>query len=293
MDMVGRHRNTWIDYLKAFAIYLVIVGHMMTNCMSKGSELKVTGIIYFIHIPLFLIISGYLVKDKRIDSNFWKGLIKRFLVPYTVWTMILTTFYQGFTHLMHDGLFANMQIYFNNWCHSFLWFIKAYLVTYILWQSLQRFSCWWRLGVGTVGLVIVNILTLESKSLSELSSLSLYSYTLFGIGACVGKNVDRIKVYWLVFLALSFFLCLPFATPANNYFECSFSHMVQFGSWHVFFIRFIAGSCFSVVLISLGRIRRKIPPHTHTIQLHNLTRNRQTYIANIHVEVVACRGSIE
>lgn len=37
-----KHHNPWIDYLKAFAIYLVIVGHMMTNCMNKWAELKVT-----------------------------------------------------------------------------------------------------------------------------------------------------------------------------------------------------------------------------------------------------------
>lgn len=262
-----KHRNPWIDYLKAFAIYLVIVGHMMTNCMSKGSELKVTGIIYFIHIPLFLIISGCLVKDKRIDRNFWIGLIKRFLVPYTVWTMILTTFYQGFSHLMHDGFLANIQIYFNNWCHSFLWFIKAYLITYILWQALQRMPCWWRLGIGTIVLVFVNILTLESKSLSELASLSLYSYTLFGIGACVGKYIDKINVYWLAIMTLSFFLCLPFATPANNYFECSFGHMVQFGSWHVFFIRFMAGTCFSFALISIGRLCKRYSPPIQNITI--------------------------
>lgn len=59
-----KQRNPWLDNLKAFAIYLVIVGHVLSNCMQNGGGNRVNSIIYFIHIPLFLVISGLLVKDK-------------------------------------------------------------------------------------------------------------------------------------------------------------------------------------------------------------------------------------
>ena len=29
-------RNPWLDNLKAFAIYLVIAGHVLANCMPNG-----------------------------------------------------------------------------------------------------------------------------------------------------------------------------------------------------------------------------------------------------------------
>lgn len=29
-------RNPWLDYLKAFAIYLVIASHVLSNCMPNG-----------------------------------------------------------------------------------------------------------------------------------------------------------------------------------------------------------------------------------------------------------------
>lgn len=270
MDIVVRKRNPWIDSLKAFAIYLVIVGHVLSNCMTNGAELRVTGIIYFIHIPLFLVISGILVKDKHIDCAFWIGLIKRFFVPYTVWTIVLTTFYLGVSHLIRDGIVANLNTYFGNWCHSFLWFIKAYLVSIILWQLLQKLSCVSRLVLGTALLFGINLLVQKCSALSEIASLSLYSYTLFGAGACVKKILNKINLYVVVLLVLCFLLCLPLATHEHNYFECSFSHMLRHGDWYVFIIRFVAGLSLSIALIKMGNICQITPPGWRNIGQNTL-----------------------
>lgn len=219
-----------------------------------GGANKINSIIYFVHIPLFLVISGGLVKDKTMCKRFWLGLVKRFVIPYTVWTIILTTFYLGFEHLLHDGIEANVYVYLNNWSHSFLWFIKAYLVTYILWQALQYFKhpCS-RLLVGSIILVLINLIVQGNMPLAEISSLSLYSYTLFGAGTWVKKYINKISIYNIVMLIICFLSCLPFATSQNNYFECSFSHMLQYGDWHIFIIRLVAGVCISIALIRVGR----------------------------------------
>lgn len=257
MKETANQRNPWIDILKAFAIYLVIVGHTLSNCIQNGGANKINSIIYFVHIPLFLVISGGLVKDKPMCKRFWLGLVKRFVIPYTVWTIILTTFYLGFEHLLHDGIEANVYVYLNNWCHSFLWFIKAYLVTYILWQILQyiKHPCC-RLLVGSIILVLINLIAQGNKPLAEIASLSLYSYTLFGAGTWVKKYINKINIYIIVMLLICFLLCLPFATSQNNYFECSFSHMLQYGDWHIFIIRLVAGICISIALIWVGHNRQ-------------------------------------
>lgn len=257
MKQTANQRNPWIDTLKAFAIYLVIVGHTLSNCIQNGGANKINSIIYFVHIPLFLVISGGLVKDKPMCKRFWLGLVKRFVIPYTVWTIILTTFYLGFEHLLHDGIEANVYVYLNNWCHSFLWFIKAYLVTYIMWQALQylKHPCC-RLLVGSIILVLINLIAQGNKPLAEIASLSLYSYTLFGAGTWVKKYINKINIYIIVMLLICFLLCLPFATSQNNYFECSFSHMLQYGDWHIFIIRLVAGICISIALIWVGHNRQ-------------------------------------
>ena len=62
-------RSSWMDLLKAFAIYLVILGHIINNCIKGGYYHPLIGVIYTIHIPLFLMISGYFVKDKVSSIN--------------------------------------------------------------------------------------------------------------------------------------------------------------------------------------------------------------------------------
>jgi fucose 4-O-acetylase-like acetyltransferase len=74
MKQTANQRNPWIDILKAFAIYLVIVGHTLSNCIQNGVANKINSIIYFVHIPLFLVISGGLVKDKPMCKRFWLEL---------------------------------------------------------------------------------------------------------------------------------------------------------------------------------------------------------------------------
>lgn len=76
-----KQRNPWLDTLKAFAIYLVILGHIINNCIINGYESRLCGILYFTHVPLFLVISGMLVKDKPINTNFLLNLLLRFVVP--------------------------------------------------------------------------------------------------------------------------------------------------------------------------------------------------------------------
>ena len=60
-----RERKYWIDYLKAIAIYLVILGHL-------PDELHIKWGIYLFHMPLFFIISGYLYKPRKVKDEIKK-----------------------------------------------------------------------------------------------------------------------------------------------------------------------------------------------------------------------------
>lgn len=243
-------RDPWLDYLKAFAIFLVILEHIIAY-MSGGPDSRFRGIISFTHIPLFLVISGILVKDKPMNLFFWKGVLSRFVLPYIVWTIILTTFFLGFKHLCNDGLVVNILAYVHNW-HTFFWFIKSYLFVYILWQALKTFDIWKRLLVGSIILIFLNwlIIRFENWGAGALfASLSLYTYTLFGAGACIKAYFHPVSKWHIMIALLIFAMCLPFATISNSYFETTFNDMVETGRYHIFFIRLIAGICISFALI--------------------------------------------
>ena len=92
-------RNKAVDYIKAFAIILVVLGHSIQY--GSGSYVKAhmfdnNYIIYFIysfHMPIFMIVSGYLYfysinryNTKQMIINKTKSLI----IPIFFWTILST-----------------------------------------------------------------------------------------------------------------------------------------------------------------------------------------------------------
>ena len=84
--MVLKQRINWIDWAKVFAIYLVVLGHLLSK---TGREGYIFNFIYSFHMPFFFFISGYLftVKENNFRS-FLKGSIRSLLVPYVLLNLI-------------------------------------------------------------------------------------------------------------------------------------------------------------------------------------------------------------
>lgn len=107
--MSSKH-EIWIDYIKVFACILVVLGHFFQS-MVKASILPDSSLyqwfdttIYYFHVPLFFICSGYLYqKYSCVDSiGAWKNnIIKKAIVlgiPYFVFsfaTWFLKTMFSG------------------------------------------------------------------------------------------------------------------------------------------------------------------------------------------------------
>jgi len=68
--MISKSRDLWVDYIKVYACVLVAVGHFFQSMVSAGI-MPQTGVydwfnttIYYYHVPLFFICSGYLHQKK-------------------------------------------------------------------------------------------------------------------------------------------------------------------------------------------------------------------------------------
>lgn len=83
-------RNPKIDQAKGLAIFLVVMGHVLNFCFygDNASNSFCYKIIYSFHMPLFMFISGMVVKDSCLNlKNIGMDLNKRFrtlLVPMLV-----------------------------------------------------------------------------------------------------------------------------------------------------------------------------------------------------------------
>ena len=93
-------RENWIDHIKIFACILVALGHFFQSMCSarildSGAVYQwFDRTIYYFHVPLFFICSGYLYQKYSKVNSFaeWKGhVLKKILalgVPYFVFSLI-------------------------------------------------------------------------------------------------------------------------------------------------------------------------------------------------------------
>lgn len=92
-----KERNLYLDVLKAICIILVVVGH----CIQYGSgkeyslgeffENPIFTCIYSFHMPLFMLISGYLFSCSLKNKTWYEVLYNRFLqliVPLFAWSVV-------------------------------------------------------------------------------------------------------------------------------------------------------------------------------------------------------------
>ena len=95
---MGRKRNQYLDVIKAICMILVVVGH----CLQYGSgddyfsearyfDNPVFAFIYSFHMPLFMLISGYLFAESLKNKKWNEVLLskaKQLLVPLLCWSTV-------------------------------------------------------------------------------------------------------------------------------------------------------------------------------------------------------------
>lgn len=75
LDTPSKQRITWIDATKAILFICVVIGH------STSSQI-LHGVIYTFHIPLFIILSGFTMKDPKTSEDIYKIFLKSFTSLY-------------------------------------------------------------------------------------------------------------------------------------------------------------------------------------------------------------------
>jgi len=109
-------REYWVDYVKVLACILVVLGHFFQS-MVKASILPDNNLyqwfnttIYYFHVPLFFICSGYLYQRySKVDSwKLWrKNVLKKLItlgVPYLVFSTLTWMLKTVFSNSVNDEI---------------------------------------------------------------------------------------------------------------------------------------------------------------------------------------------
>ena len=79
-------RDASIDLLKALAVSLVIVGHVIQYFVPNYDNSTLFRLIYSFHMPLFMVLSGYFARPGK--STDMKIKFERIFLPFVIWSLI-------------------------------------------------------------------------------------------------------------------------------------------------------------------------------------------------------------
>ena len=134
-----KERIYWVDYLKAFAMFLVVLGH---SGIDESSILK--SWIYGFHMPLFVFMSGYFISSPRPIIKELKKDFKTLVVPYLFFSLFLIPFYYVVQRLSGVHISSSMFTYIpsrllmDDYYHCGpIWFLGALLIIKVSFNSVQ------------------------------------------------------------------------------------------------------------------------------------------------------------
>ena len=207
-------RLEYIDCLKGFAIFLMVMGHFLSWTFAEGSNASgpavfVRTLIYSFHMPLFFFLSGYLVDKKNREwtiSYCFKLAKKRFV------------------SLVIPGLSFMALLYFRRNFWYFEWFLEVLFEIYIIFMFVQfvryRYlpkSLFFDIAVQIVAAAVLlvferNCPSMFAKFFSITRLAHFYPYFAFGflfckmgLNDCVLKKNFVITICFFVWAILFFF----------------------------------------------------------------------------------------
>ena len=196
--VIGGGRIPWIDTAKGLGVILVFWGHLLYGGSAIGGVINRA--IYSFHMPMFFILSGYVLKDDNCSIlSFIKAKFKRILLPALIF-YILT--YPIFVLEFVLGLDVDLSIksilyqtfYVTGRCayNDPIWFFICLFQVLCLWKLFR---------LKNAGLSTLLAVTLGCFICSFLMSfLNIKWFSLFGVNKavlglgflCVGNILERL-----------------------------------------------------------------------------------------------------
>lgn len=218
---MGKQREMWVDNVKVIACVLVVLGHFFQS-MTKADILPANELyewfnqtIYYFHVPLFFICSGYLYQKFSMVENVhsWgKNILKKALslgVPYFTFsfaTWLLKTVFSGSTNDKIGGLFDTLFLHPT----SPYWYMYALFLIFLITPTFRNKTM---AGVGlAIAMVLKTFGNIGGYGIQAISYI-LANEIWFVIGMCLSafelkeymakKKIVVPIVTGVVFVALS------------------------------------------------------------------------------------------
>lgn len=203
-------RNSTIDILKGIAIFLVVLGHLIQNQIPNYDNNYIFKFIYSFHMPIFMIIAGFLACLSN-NKSFKKLVIEKFIylvIPFLSWHLF--NYYSS----QEDITLIQHMINLIKAPDYGLWFL------WVLWVLFISFYFFTKINLQSIKLIYV-ILLISIIPLSKFLGFNLLKwYSIFfylGVILAIYKNSLMVifnslmtKKYFKTILIVLFFVLLNY-----------------------------------------------------------------------------------
>lgn len=206
-------RKVFIDYAKGLAILLVVIGHLLQYNLVGTSAKELFDMIYSFHMPLFMLLSGYVASlsiEKYLSRKveYIRKKVCSLVVPFVFMGGVNMLLYKHYSMEYILNLFRNPD--------NGLWFLIVLFCIQLWYLVLQIVSSKIQYGKryiveGFVGVVFIAMIIVFNKVNHEFSGLytSPIFYVMFFAGSYAAKFLEPfVKSDIVLFLSIIGFIVL-------------------------------------------------------------------------------------
>lgn len=218
-------RLDYIDVAKGMCILLVVMGHILQyNCEGNGARM-VFDFIYSFHMPVFMLLSGYVVslsRDRVVKENAMVFIKKKFVslvIPFLVWGLVVMPFIvrrDSFSCFSAIAKELALQPDTGAWFLISLFCIQVYFLLFCLFANTLK--CKTQMNAEVISLaVILGVLLLGHKTLNmccpNLGGVGFYMSERYVFFFFLGYSFNRYLVRqlykkWIMLVSALVFVAL-------------------------------------------------------------------------------------
>lgn len=212
---INKNRLYFIDNIKAFAMLLIIWGH----CGLIHDFPNFNNWIYSFHVPIFFLISGYLIAVKKNVTNLFFPKF-RLLIPYFVYSII----YASITVLL--SLTSGLELFITNLKESIIriflfdgliatWYIPCLIVAELIYwieqKKIKSLNC--EILNFIISLIVCLIPIPEEMLIAKIIFRIFPALLCFSTGVLISNYKKNITPVHLIILSL---IILPIVAINGN-----------------------------------------------------------------------------
>lgn len=181
------NRNVYIDIVKSFAIFMVVLGHCLQYTLPDTERFSNTLfiMIYSMHMPLFIAISGYLFyyqTKKYSCKELVKNKLRTIGLPAMSFSILIVLAQLTIMWLKGDFAFGSLINCVGNYFIKGVWFLWALLIISLVYSHLVKYKLPYIL-VGTILMIPISFIVPNVSILNWC----IYLAPFFGLGYIVNR----------------------------------------------------------------------------------------------------------